>query len=308
VKAAADLLRTLKADAVIAVGGGSAIVTARAASILVAEQGDVASLATTVRDGALSSPRLGNPKLPQLIVPTTPTTAMAKAGSALLDDETHARLALFDPKTRAQCLFIHPDLLASAPRHLIVSASLNTLAMSIEGLMSSKGDPIADGELIHALRLCDQHLRNDETVDTPKARVNLAIAALLCGQGTDHSGAGMTTVLGHAIGSHFGIENGVVNAIVLPTVLHFNAAAAQDGIDKVAVALGLPGGDVARVAGRLRALFETLNVPAHLREAGVTKTDLPDIAKRAMGDWFLKSNPRPVQDEHELVALMEDAW
>src|SRR5262245_6420086 len=111
---AAQHLRRLEADAVVAVGGGSAIVTARAASILLAEKGELASLSTAMDEhGSLRSPKLAAPKLPQLIIPTTPTTAMVKAGSAVSDPEAGVRRALFDPKTRAQSIFIHPDFVRS---------------------------------------------------------------------------------------------------------------------------------------------------------------------------------------------------
>ena len=107
VEEAAEELRRLNADAVIAVGGGSVIVTARAASILAAENKPAHELCTVIDDkGQLRSPKLLAPKLPQLIIPTTPTTAIVKAGSAVFDPVQGQRLALFDPKTRAQCVFI----------------------------------------------------------------------------------------------------------------------------------------------------------------------------------------------------------
>lgn len=305
---AADFLRSVDADAVIAVGGGSAIVTARAASILLAEAADPAQLCTTFRDGKLTSPRLDAPKLPQIVIPTTPTTAIAKAGSALLDPETQSRLALYDPKTRAQSVFMHPALLGSAPRGLAVSASLNTLAMAIEGLMSAKGDPIADGQLMHALRLCASTLGDAASLDEPEARERLAIAALLCGQGTDHSGAGMTTVLGHAIGSRYDIENGVVNAVVLSHAVHFNAEAAQPGLRKIADAFGLGVADPASISDRLHSLFRALDIPSGLGDLGLIRTGLPSIAEHAMGDWFLGGNPKPIREAAELVAFMEKAW
>ena len=140
VAAAAEELKRLQADAVIAVGGGSAIVTARAASILTAEGRDVRELCTTPDGkGGLKSPKLLAPKLPQFCIPTTPTTAAVKAGSAVFDSVEGGRLALFDPKARAQAVFIDPRMLQSVPRALVASAGLNTFATAIEGLMSRSG-------------------------------------------------------------------------------------------------------------------------------------------------------------------------
>ena len=228
VEAAASELKRLDADAVVALGGGSSIVTARAGSILAAENKDPRSLCTS-RDasGKLHSPKLLAPKLPQLIVPTTPTTAMVKAGAAVFDPATGERLALFDPKTRAHSIFIHPELIKSAPRDLLVNASLNTFAMAIEGLVSRSGDPIADALLMHAMRLIAQHLPSKKLTEDLDARGDLMLAAVLCGQGTDYAAAGITTVVGHAIGASYHMDNGVANAIVLAHVLRFNADAAK---------------------------------------------------------------------------------
>jgi alcohol dehydrogenase class IV len=204
---AAEELRRLEADAVVAVGGGSAIVTARAASILLAEKGDLASLSTAIDEhGSLRSPKLAAPKLPQLIIPTTPTTAMVKAGSAVLDPESGVRRALFDPKTRAQSLFIHPDFMRSAPRALVLGSGLNSFAMAVEGLTSLAGDPLADALLMHAVRLMTAHLASPALEGDAAARGELVLAAVLCGQGTDFTGAGVTTALGHIIGSRHHVE------------------------------------------------------------------------------------------------------
>lgn len=313
VETAAACMASLDADAAIALGGGSAIVTARAASILLAEQRGVRALCTTTgADGTLKSPKLLAAKVPQFVIPTTPTTAMVKAGSAVFDPDTDERLPLFDPKTRAHAVFIHPLCVQSSPASLVISASLNTFAMAIEGLVSRSGNPMADGLLMHALRLVGGHLRRPETLEDPAVRGELLLAAILCGQGTDHTGAGITTVLGHAIGARYGTENGVANAIVLPQVLRFNADAAHAGLAKIAAALDLPHSSpdvlVARIAEAIESIFSALSVPRQLRQVGVPRDALPDIAAHAMGDWFLKGNPRPVREAAELQQLMEETW
>ena len=310
VQAAAEELRRLGADAEVAVGGGSAIVTARAASILLAENADPRTLCTT-RDerGALRSPRLAAPKLPQLVIPTTPTTAAVKAGSAIFDPATQERLALFDPKTRAQAIFVHPDMLRPAPRSLIVSAALDTLSLAVEGLTSRSGDPLADAELEHAVRLIAEHL---PAGDTPEGRTALTHAAVLGGLGSDHAGAGIATVLGHAIGARHETDNGIVKAIVLPTVIRFNGEAAAAGLPKVAHALGVSligsGSLHDAVAAALEALFRALGVPARLRELGLPQQALQEVATHGMNDWFLRGNPRPVREETELLQVLEQAW
>jgi alcohol dehydrogenase class IV len=313
VEAAAQELKRLQADAVVAVGGGSAIVTARAASILLAEAGEVRALATS-RDerGQLKSPRLNAQKLTQLVIPTTPTTATVKAGSAVFDPEAGERLALFDPKTRAQSVFIHPDLIKSAPRDLVVSASLDTFTLALEGLTSQSGDPVADAMLMHAVRLLAQHLPKHALSDNLNVRGDLMMAAVLSGQGTDFTGSGLATVLGHAIGAGHKVENGLTKAIALPYVLRFNADAARPGLRKVAAALSLPASDddalVTTITATLEGIFTSLGIRRRLRDIGVSRDALPGIAEHAMGDWFLRGNPRPVRDVSDVRQVLEQAW
>ncbi len=313
VEAAAAELKRLEADAVIAVGGGSAIVTARAATILAAEAGDARSLCTTQDEkGELRSPKLLAPKLPQFVIPTTPTTAIVKAGSAVFDPVEGRRLALFDPKTRAHSVFVDPRMLNSAPRQLVTSSSLNTLASAIEGLMSRSGNPLADASLMHAVRLLARHLLAAGTCDDPEVRSELVLAAILCGQGTDHTGAGVTTVLGHAIGARHDIENGTINAIMLPHVLRFNAQDAAAGLAKVAAALGAPpahpDSHLSMILHTVQAIFEDLGIPRRLRDVGIAFGALPRIAEDAMDDWFLRGNPRQVRAAAELQEILEQAW
>lgn len=313
VEEASRALKDLQADAVIAVGGGSVIVTARAASILAAEDKPVQELCTvTDPQVGLRSPKLNAPKLPQLIIPTTPTTAIVKAGSAVFDPVAGKRLALFDPKTRAQCVFVDPYLVASAPRALVAAASINTLSMAIEGLTSLSSDPIAEALLMQVVRLTGRHLSETQRLDEPGVRGDLVMAAIMCGQGTDHTAAGITTVLGHAIGARYEKDNGLVNAIVLPHVLRFNAEAAAAGMSRVTEAMGLfaqdSGTRLQLTIDALTTIFRKLGVPSRLRELGVSREQLPDLAQLAMGDWFLKGNPRPVQSASELEQIMKEAW
>ena len=315
VEAAAAELERLKADCVIALGGGSAIVTARAASILLAEKGDARTLCT-LRDegGALRSPKLLAPKLPQFVIPTTPTTATLKAGSAVLDPVDGKRLALFDPKTRAQAVFIHPGLLATPPRDLIVSAGLNTLAMALEGLMSRSGDPFSDALLMHAARLLRQGLQQagqGDAGDDPAIRADLMFASLLCGHGTDYTGAGIAIPLGHAISARFHIDNGLANAIVLPHVVRFNEEAAGAGLQKLVDAFGLNAdkrAPAAVVVEALQSTFDALGIPKRLRDIGVTRESLAHLAAISMEDWFVRDNPRRVRDAGELEQVLESAW
>lgn len=307
---AAEWLREQGADAVIAVGGGSAIVTARGASIVLAEGRSPHDLCTRRgQDGRLFSPRLLAPKLPQFVVPTTPTTAMPKAGAAVLDADTGDRLAMFDPKTRASCIFLEPALLASAPPQLVRSAALNAIAMAVSGLESECQIPLAEAQLRHALLLCARWLpRLGAGADDAQARMQLAHAAVLCGQGSDLTGGGLVTALGHSLGAKAHVDNGIVNAVLLPHAMRFNATAVGARHATVLAVLREAAGNravanAADAVGALQGLLEAVRAPSSLSAIGVGRGLFETVAHHAMADWSLGNNPRAVAHEDILQVL-----
>jgi alcohol dehydrogenase class IV len=313
VKAGEQALRELGADAVIAIGGGSAIVTARASSILLAEGGDIHALCTRFpKGGAPISPKLSRPKLPQFVIPTTPTTAYATAGSAVVDPATGQRLSLFDPKTRAAVLFFDPAMGLSSPRELVLHAALDAFALAVQGIESSVRDPLADALLLHAIRLLHQHLPLLLThPDDASIRGQLMLAALLAGQGTDFTASGVTSVIGHSVGARYHLENGLTKSIVLPHAIRFNERATGARSALIAEALGVADIDTTKAATvaaeAVARFFSQLKLPTRLRDIGLGQEALPLIAEDAMLDWFLHQNPRKISGPAELVGLLEQA-
>jgi alcohol dehydrogenase class IV len=314
VEAACAELARLGADGIVAIGGGSAIVTARAAAILHAESAEVHSLCTRRRpDGSLISPRLLEPKLPIWLVPSTPTTAYARAGSAVRDAATGERLALFDPKTRAAGLFFDPVVVASAPPSMVQAAAVNAFNMSVEALLANAVDPLADAQLLHALRLLTEHLvrLGDEPTDEA-VRQQLMVGALLAGQGSEVVGGGLAQALAHAAGPLSSVQNGIVEAILLPHAIRFNAPEVGERLPLLADAVGAGGtisvetGDA--VANAVAAFLSSLGVPARLRDVGVAQQALTGIAAHTRDDWTLTRVPRQPISHTDLHNLLQQAW
>ena len=313
IEAAGRFLAEARADAVIAVGGGSAIVTARAASIVLAEKRDVRELCTRREaDGTLTSPRLLAPKLPQWIAPTTPTTAYAKAGCAIRDPATGERLALFDPKTRAQGIFVDPGLALTAPVALTRGAALNALCMAVGGLQSTVDDPLAEAVLTHALRTLAEWLpRLSSAPEEAEPRVRLMLGALLSGQGSDYVGGGMAQALAHAAGPLSSTSNGVVEAILLPHTMRFNAPVTASRLANIGEILGAPSPtgsspEEAAVA-EIERLLRDAEVPRRLRDVGIDRNSLSEISAHTLDDWTLTTAPRrPGGDD--LEELLHAAW
>jgi alcohol dehydrogenase class IV len=313
VEEARQSLERAAADAVIAVGGGSAIVTARAATILLAERRPVRDLCTRREpDGRLISPRLAAPKIPNWVVPTTPITAYAKAGSAVRDPNTGERLALFDPKTRAQGIFLDPALALTAPASLASSAALNAYAMAVESLQACPDDPLAEALLGHALRMLAQWLpRLHAAPGDAEPRLRLMLGALLCGQGSDYVGGGLAQALSHAAGPRSSVSNGVVEALLLPHTMRFNAPLTGPGLARVAETLDGRFPDESTSDGQAIAAVEGflagLGIPARLRDVGLTRAALAEVADHTMDDWAITRAPRRV-DRPALDELLDAAW
>lgn len=309
VEQARDFLADREADAVVAVGGGSSVVTARAAVILAAEGGDIRQLCTRRGDdGKLISPRLAASKLPQWVVPSTPTSAYAKAGAAVRIPETGARLALFDPKARAQGVMLDPVVACTAPERLAWSASLNVFSMAIEGLQSRIVDPLADAQLSHSLRTVVRWLpRLHEDPESPQPRLQLMLAALMSGQGSDHTGGGLAQALAHAIGPRAKAPNGVVEALLLPHVTRFNAEVIGGRIAGIADVFGLDDDRPAAVVAEIERLQTLFEAPTRLRDIGVDEAVLAEAADHAMDDWVITTGPR-LPDREDVLELLSKAF
>lgn len=309
--AAADAVARQGADALIAIGGGSAAVTARAVAIVSAEGRDITALATGAdAAGHLQSPRLEAEKIPLFTIPTTPNTAYVKAGAAVLLPQEGLRAALYDPKTRSRAVFLDAAFLASAPPPLVRSAALDTLSLAVEGLLSSRGDRLAEAQLLQAIDLTLSGLvRLAETPHEAALRCDLALAGILCGRGSDHTGAGVATALGHALGILNPVDNGLLKAILLPHAIRFNAPCAREAIAALGrLTVHAPDAGLDAILAVFGGLYVRLGLPARLRDANVSRATFGPAAERAMKDWFLKGNPRPVGTIDELGSLLEAAW
>lgn len=309
IEEAARYLTDVQADAIVAVGGGSAAVTARATAILAGEKRPLSELSTRrCPDGRFESPRLDAAKVPVFMVPTTPSTAFAKAGTAVHADDGE-RLALFDPKTRARAIFIHPGFVRTSPPGLVQSAVLNALANAVEAIESPQCDPVSEAFLMQALRMIRRGLE-PAAADDPATREQLVVAAILCGRGTEQGGTGLASVLAHAIGKRSHVANGIVNAIVLPHTMRYNAPVTQSRTPALLEALAGPGGCAEALSGseQVTRLLSLLPVPRRLREIHVKREELAEIADAAMADWFISRNARPVKDVATLLELLEAAW
>jgi alcohol dehydrogenase class IV len=256
----------------------------------------------------MTSPRLTAPKIPQWVVPTTPTTAYAKAGSAVRDPETGERLALYDPAARATGVFLDPAMALTAPARLVTSATLNSLCMAVEGLVSRRGDPLADALLMQAVRTVGEWLPvAQQAPGEAGPRIHLMLAALMSGQGSDHTGGGVAQALSHALGPRSDVANGVVEAILLPHAVRFVAEVTPDRLAVLGAALGLVESSLRAVVEAVEDRLLAFETPTRLRDVGVSHEAMVDAVEHASDDWALTTASR-VPTRSQALDLVAAAW
>ena len=312
--------REFDADGIVAVGGGSAVVTARGITILLAEKGTAQELCTQYSEGKPPvSPRLMAPKIPNFIVLTTATTAVTRAGTALIDPESGHRLELFDPKTRPATVIWDEQALLTAPPWLCLSAAVSCFTGVAAALQRTGLNPLAESDLLEALRLLLGNLPLvNAQPDDPVVRINLCAAAFLYNRATDAgaggSALGVITALAHSLDTRYPeCGHGDAYTILTAPGMRFNAESNAAGQANFAQAMGVKKagmGDreaASAAADAVEELFKGLGLPVRLSEVGVPDGVIDLIAEDAMTDFGLHRNVRKLQSVDELKHILNSA-
>ena len=309
--------REVDADGIVAVGGGSAVVTARGITILLAEKGTAQELCTQYPEGKPPvSPRLMAPKIPNFIVLTTATTAVTRAGTALIDPESGHRLELFDPKTRPAAVIWDDQALLTASPWLCLNATASCFTGVAAALQRTGLNPLAESDLLEALRLLKDNLPLvNAQPDDPSVRVNLCAAAFLYNRATDAgaggSALGVVTALAHSLDTRYEeCGHGDAYSILTAPGMRFNQEANAAGQARFAAAMGVrkEGTDdreaAAAAADAIEELFKNLGLPVRLSQVGVSEDGIGLIAEDAMTDFGLHRNVRKIQNVDELKGIL----
>jgi alcohol dehydrogenase class IV len=315
------MARDADADVIIAVGGGSAVVTARAIIIMLAEGGIPQDHGTKYPPGQPPvSPRLMRPKLPNILVLTTPTTAATRAGTAIIDGETGHRLEMFDPKTRPAAVIWDTDALLTASSDLCISASGSLFSGVVSALQAPVLNAMATADLLAALGLLVENLPAvRKNSGDGEARVSLCVASFMYNRawdtGASGSALGVVSALAHSLDTRYPeCGHGEAYSITTAPGMRFNRTHNVSGQARIADALGVrepgAGDDVAAesAADAIAGFFEAIGLPGALRDVGVPAEGISEIAEDAMTDFGLHRNIRPVSDVSELERVLQEAW
>ena len=304
------------ADCVVAIGGGSAVVTARGITIMLAENGTAQELCTQYPEGRPPvSPRLMAPKIPNFVVLTTATTAVTRAGTALIDPESGHRLELFDPKTRPVAVVWDDQALLTASPWLCLNATASCFTGVASALQGADLNPLSESDLLEALRLLLTNLPLvNSQPDNPAVRLNLCAAAFLYNRATDAGAGGalgVVTALAHSLYTRFPeCGHGDAYAILTAPGMRFNAGSNAEGQARFAKSMGIESDGIedeeaaAYAADAIEDLFTQLGLPTKLNEVGVHQDGISQIAEDAMTDFGLHRNVRKIQNVDELINIL----
>ena len=285
------------ADYLIAIGGGSSMDTAKGIGIVIAnpEFEDIRSL-----EGIAPTK---NKSVPIFAVPTTAgTAAEVTINYVITDVEKNRKMVCVDPKDIPVVAFVDPEMMSSMPKGLTAATGMDALTHAIEGYITAGAWELSDMFHLKAIEIISRSLRN-AVANTPEGRADMALGQYVAGMGFSNVGLGIVHSMAHPLGALYDTPHGVANAIILPTVMEYNAPATGEKYREIARAMGVQGVDSMTqeeyrkaAIDAVRKLSEDVGIPADLK-AIVKEEDIPFLAQSAYDDACRPGNPRETSVE-----------
>lgn len=310
----ARLYRETEADSIIAIGGGSVIDTAKGATIVLTHG------AEDLMDYRGAESLMGRRTVPFIVIPTTAGTGSEVTSAAVIKDtERHVKMGFTSLSLLPDVAILDPRMTVGLPGRLTASTAMDALTHAVEAFSCVQANPLSDCYARAAIDL----IRDDlpKVIATPgdlTARLSLANAALMAGAAFSNAMVGIVHAMGHAVGGVAGVPHGDAMAILLPHGMTYNLEVACNRYGELLMNLAgaetyatTPAAErgaaaIAAVRAMMASLHENAGLPLTLGEAGVTREQVPDIARAALNDGAMSMNPKqPTYDE--LVAILEGA-
>lgn len=289
-------------DYIIAIGGGSSMDTAKAVGIIInnPEHEDVRSL-----EGAVDTK---NKCVPIFAVPTTAgTAAEVTINYVITDAEKNRKMVCVDPHDIPVVAFIDSEMMASMPKGLTAATGMDALTHAIEGYITAGAWELSDMFHIKAIEIIARSL-GGAVNNTPEGREDMALGQYVAGMGFSNVGLGLVHSMAHPLGALYDTPHGVANAIILPTVMAYNAEATGEKYRDIAKAMGVEGTENMSqeeyrkaAVDAVQQLSVDVGIPADLKEI-VKEEDIPFLAQSAYDDACRPGNPKETSIE-DITAL-----
>ena len=297
VQAGVAAFKAAGADYIIAIGGGSSMDTAKAVGIIInnPDFADVRSL-----EGVADTK---NKCVPIFAVPTTAgTAAEVTINYVITDAEKNRKMVCVDPHDIPVVAFVDPDMMETMPKSLTAATGMDALTHAIEGYITLGAWELSDMFHLKAIEIISRSLRG-AVANTKEGRLDMALGQYVAGMGFSNVGLGIVHSMAHPLGALYDTPHGVANAIILPTVMEYNAPATGEKYREIARAMGVKGvDDMSQEEYRkaaidaVKQLSQDVGIPADLKDI-VKPEDIPFLAQSAYDDACRPGNPRDTSVE-----------
>ncbi|MCI8747537.1 MAG: lactaldehyde reductase [Lachnospiraceae bacterium] len=284
-------------DYLIAIGGGSSMDTAKAIGIVInnPEFADIRSL-----EGVANTK---NKSVPILAVPTTAgTAAEVTINYVITDAEKNRKMVCVDPHDIPVVAFVDPGMMSSMPKGLTAATGMDALTHAIEGYITAGAWELSDMFHLKAIEIISRSLRG-AVENTPEGREGMALGQYVAGMGFSNVGLGIVHSMAHPLGALYDTPHGIANAIILPTVMEYNAEATGEKYRDIAKAMGVSGTDGMTqeeyrkaAVDAVKQLSSDVGIPANLKDI-VKEEDIPFLAQSAYDDACRPGNPKETSVE-----------
>lgn len=301
VQAGVDAFKSAEADSIIAIGGGSAMDTAKAIGVIITnpEFADVRSL-----EGVAPTK---NHAVPTIAVPTTAgTAAEVTINYVITDVQKERKFVCVDEHDIPADAVVDPEMMASMPKGLTAATGMDALTHAIEGYTTAAAWEMTDMFHLEAIRLISKHLRG-AVENKPEDREGMALAQYIAGMGFSNVGLGIAHSIAHTLGAHYDTPHGVACAMMLPLVMEYNQDYTGEKFREIARAMGVEGVDAMTQEEYRRAAIDAVrklsaDVGIPEKNEKVRAEDLDVLAADAYADACRPGNPREtsVDDLKEL--------
>ena len=297
VKTGVDAFKASGADCIVAIGGGSSMDTAKAIGIIIEnpEFADVVSL-----EGVAPTK---NKCVPIIAVPTTAgTAAEVTINYVITDTEKNRKMVCVDVHDIPVVAVVDPDMMSSMPKGLTAATGMDALTHAIEGYITLGAWEMSDMFHLKAIEIISKSLRG-AVLNTPEGREGMALGQYIAGMGFSNVGLGIVHSMAHPLGAVYDTPHGVANAIILPTVMEYNAPATGEKYRDIAKAMGVEGVDSMSIEDARKAAVDAVKqlsadvgIPADLKEI-VKPEDVDFLSQSAYDDACRPGNPRETSVE-----------
>lgn len=296
VKDGVKALKDAQADFIVALGGGSSMDTAKGIGIVSnnPEFADVVSL-----EGVADTKKKS---VPIIALPTTAgTAAETTINYVIIDESKQKKMVCVDPNDIPVVAIVDAELMYSLPKSLTAATGMDAMTHAIEGLITKAAWELSDMFEIKAIEMIHRYLpiAVDEPTN-PVGRDGMAVAQYVAGMAFSNVGLGVDHGMAHPMSALHDVPHGVACAILLPTVMRFNAPAALDKYVEIAKAVGVYKEGMSKeeaaeaACNEIEALSRRVGIPQHLSDLGIYEKDIDALAEQAIADVCTPGNPREV--------------